>query len=446
MARKGQIMENPVTGERFRWHLTEADTGGRLVRAEAWVNPGGGVRTEHFHPHSGERFEVLSGRMTLERGGEPHVLLGGDRTAVAPGVRSSMERTCRTMAWVSPSTYAAVASSISRAMRPGPVTGSRTRSRRRRAAPFRPSRRCSQGQVQGFELLAHGRRDRRRQAALAAAPGRARELAQEERVARGLVGELARVGDVAEVVEHCQRGLARERLEHDVLALRSECLKQARRGLARARGEHHRAAGLRWAPQHVEDPLERGGVGPLEVVEQERGGPLAREQLDERAQRAVVAEALAGARGGARRLVARRARGRRQHGRELGPGGGEARRRRARGVVVERVDHEPERDAPLVLRGAAVHDAHSPRDGELRRRDYQRALADPGLADDQERAHEVAGVERGLDRLGLLVPPPEPHGPSVNAPPGRGYSGRSAAAVPALTSAAPAGAALHAAM
>jgi quercetin dioxygenase-like cupin family protein len=86
MARKGQIVENPVTGERFRWHLTEADTGGRLVRAEAWVRPGGGVRAEHFHPLSEERFEVLAGRMTLERGGEPHVLLGGDRATVAAGV------------------------------------------------------------------------------------------------------------------------------------------------------------------------------------------------------------------------------------------------------------------------------------------------------------------------------------------------------------------------
>jgi quercetin dioxygenase-like cupin family protein len=79
-------MENTVTGERFRWHLTEADTGGRLVRAEVWVRAGGGVRAEHFHPHSEERFEVLSGRMTLERGGHSHVLLGGDRASVGAGV------------------------------------------------------------------------------------------------------------------------------------------------------------------------------------------------------------------------------------------------------------------------------------------------------------------------------------------------------------------------
>jgi mannose-6-phosphate isomerase-like protein (cupin superfamily) len=86
MAHAGEIVENTVTGERFRWHLTEAQTDGRLVRAELWVRPGGGVAVEHFHPHSEERFEVLEGRMTLERGGETHVLLGGDRDKVAPRV------------------------------------------------------------------------------------------------------------------------------------------------------------------------------------------------------------------------------------------------------------------------------------------------------------------------------------------------------------------------
>jgi mannose-6-phosphate isomerase-like protein (cupin superfamily) len=85
MAQTGEIIDNPVTGERFRWHLTEADTDGRLARAEGWIHPGGGVPVEHFHPHSEERFEVLSGRMTLERGGETHVLLGGDCDKVAPG-------------------------------------------------------------------------------------------------------------------------------------------------------------------------------------------------------------------------------------------------------------------------------------------------------------------------------------------------------------------------
>ena len=79
------LVENPVTGERFRWHLTSAETGGRLARAEVWVRPGGGVSVKHFHPHSSERFEVLSGRMCVESGGKERVLLGGDCLLVPAG-------------------------------------------------------------------------------------------------------------------------------------------------------------------------------------------------------------------------------------------------------------------------------------------------------------------------------------------------------------------------
>lgn len=79
------MIENPVTGERFRWHLTSADTGGRLARAEVWVRPGGGVSVEHFHPHATERFEVLSGRMCVECRGKERVLLGGERHEVPAG-------------------------------------------------------------------------------------------------------------------------------------------------------------------------------------------------------------------------------------------------------------------------------------------------------------------------------------------------------------------------
>jgi hypothetical protein len=59
MASAGETIESPVAGERFKWHQTAADTGGRLVRHEGWVRPGGGVRLEHVHRHSEERFELL---------------------------------------------------------------------------------------------------------------------------------------------------------------------------------------------------------------------------------------------------------------------------------------------------------------------------------------------------------------------------------------------------
>src|SRR3954449_11944451 len=81
-----RFTDNPVTGERFRWHLTSEDTGGELVRAEVWVRAGGGVFVEHLHPHSEERFEVLAGRLILERAGEPTVLVAGEREQIPAGV------------------------------------------------------------------------------------------------------------------------------------------------------------------------------------------------------------------------------------------------------------------------------------------------------------------------------------------------------------------------
>lgn len=87
MATAGETIENPVTGERFKWHQTAADTGGRLVRHEMWVKPGGGVRTEHVHRHSEERFELLSGRLALEIDGRRQTLVAGDHATAPAGVR-----------------------------------------------------------------------------------------------------------------------------------------------------------------------------------------------------------------------------------------------------------------------------------------------------------------------------------------------------------------------
>jgi mannose-6-phosphate isomerase-like protein (cupin superfamily) len=77
---------NPVTGERVRWHLTSADTGGRLVRAERWVRPGGAVGFGGAHRQAEERFEVLAGRMTADLDGRVQVVGRGDRIAIPPRV------------------------------------------------------------------------------------------------------------------------------------------------------------------------------------------------------------------------------------------------------------------------------------------------------------------------------------------------------------------------
>jgi mannose-6-phosphate isomerase-like protein (cupin superfamily) len=61
--------------------LTAEETGGRLTRTEIWVP------AEHVDPDAETRFEVVRGRMVLERDGRQHVLLAGERARVPPGAR-----------------------------------------------------------------------------------------------------------------------------------------------------------------------------------------------------------------------------------------------------------------------------------------------------------------------------------------------------------------------
>jgi quercetin dioxygenase-like cupin family protein len=85
MIRKGDKLENPVTGEALIFHRTARDTGGEAVLVETIVRPDGFVAAAHVHPHQTERFEVVEGRLGL-RAGEKELLLGpGGVATVARG-------------------------------------------------------------------------------------------------------------------------------------------------------------------------------------------------------------------------------------------------------------------------------------------------------------------------------------------------------------------------
>jgi mannose-6-phosphate isomerase-like protein (cupin superfamily) len=86
MAKSGQVIENPATGERAKWHLTTSDTDGERLRLELWVRPGGGVPERHLHASSEERFEVIAGTMALRRGEDRLELTRGNRATVPAGV------------------------------------------------------------------------------------------------------------------------------------------------------------------------------------------------------------------------------------------------------------------------------------------------------------------------------------------------------------------------
>ena len=86
MARAGDVIVNPLTGERIRFHRTEAETAGESVLVECWVRPGGTVadavgRDQH------ERVEVLHGTLGARLDAQPVVAGPGDRLTVMPGTR-----------------------------------------------------------------------------------------------------------------------------------------------------------------------------------------------------------------------------------------------------------------------------------------------------------------------------------------------------------------------
>jgi mannose-6-phosphate isomerase-like protein (cupin superfamily) len=84
MIRKGDRLENPVTGEILIFHSTSRETGGEAVLVETIVRPDGFVAATHVHPHQTERFEVLEGRLGLRVGDQELVAGPGDVTTVDP--------------------------------------------------------------------------------------------------------------------------------------------------------------------------------------------------------------------------------------------------------------------------------------------------------------------------------------------------------------------------
>jgi quercetin dioxygenase-like cupin family protein len=85
MARSGDVLRHPVTGERVVWRKVAADTNGELLQGDLFVQPGGFVAAEHVHPHQEERFEALAGRLRLRIDGTERALQPGEAAVVPPG-------------------------------------------------------------------------------------------------------------------------------------------------------------------------------------------------------------------------------------------------------------------------------------------------------------------------------------------------------------------------
>ncbi len=68
MARQGDALANPVTGERIVFRRTTADSGGTVPSFAYFLPAGGSVPLAHVHPRQEERFEVVSGRARIRVG------------------------------------------------------------------------------------------------------------------------------------------------------------------------------------------------------------------------------------------------------------------------------------------------------------------------------------------------------------------------------------------
>ena len=85
MVRVGDVIENPVTGEKMTFLCTRHETAGELLRIDMVVRPGGFVTGEHIHPHQEERFQIMRGEITLRAGGTERRYTAGEHVTVPAG-------------------------------------------------------------------------------------------------------------------------------------------------------------------------------------------------------------------------------------------------------------------------------------------------------------------------------------------------------------------------
>ncbi len=85
MASQGDVIENPLTGERITFLQTTGDTGGELLRFEYLLPPRFSI-PEHVHPRQEERHEILSGILRGRVGGREQNFREGERAVGPPGV------------------------------------------------------------------------------------------------------------------------------------------------------------------------------------------------------------------------------------------------------------------------------------------------------------------------------------------------------------------------
>ena len=87
MARAGDVLENPATGDRLVFLRTVAETGGEELQYELEFAPRGFAIRDHLHPRQAECHEVLEGSLGIVVAGRERRLGPGEVEDVPVGTR-----------------------------------------------------------------------------------------------------------------------------------------------------------------------------------------------------------------------------------------------------------------------------------------------------------------------------------------------------------------------
>jgi mannose-6-phosphate isomerase-like protein (cupin superfamily) len=84
MSHYGEVLENPVTGERAIVLTDPFEHPDQVLVSHLYVEPGGRVAAAHLHPNLRERFHVISGRVGFQVGAEQRELGPGESAEIPP--------------------------------------------------------------------------------------------------------------------------------------------------------------------------------------------------------------------------------------------------------------------------------------------------------------------------------------------------------------------------
>jgi mannose-6-phosphate isomerase-like protein (cupin superfamily) len=91
MAKSGEVLDNPVTGQRIIFRRTSGDTAGGLLEVESvYTTPSPSRPPAHYHPSQEEIFRVLAGELHVVTDGRQRVLKKGETLVIVEGAKHQM--------------------------------------------------------------------------------------------------------------------------------------------------------------------------------------------------------------------------------------------------------------------------------------------------------------------------------------------------------------------